>query len=73
MPQLNTRHISSSATPPACCSQVKASGRGQRALRITARVPAGRMRGTLPTSPPPVMWARPFTGTASRSLSTGFT
>jgi hypothetical protein len=73
MPQLNTRHISSSATAPVFCSHWNACGRGQAFLRITARVPRGSTRGTLPVTPPPVMCARPFTGTLSRSFSTGFT
>src|SRR5207245_2609373 len=55
MPQLNTRCISASATLPSCCSQSKTAGRGQEALSMTARVFYGRMRGTLPTRPPPVI------------------
>src|SRR5712691_5798987 len=73
MPQLNTRCISASATLPSRCSHSKTAGRGQEAFPMTALVSSGRMRGILPIRPPPVMWARPLTGSESRSLRTGLT
>jgi len=44
MPQLNTRCISASATPPTRCSQSNSAGRGQARPSMTARVPLGSTR-----------------------------
>src|ERR1051325_2648972 len=56
-PRLNTRLISSSAMLPASPSSRNSGGTVQLATRMRARHPAGRLRGTLSVSPPPVTCA----------------
>ena len=48
-------------------------GRGQARGSMRARTPFGRMRGTLPSKPPPVMCAMPWISKSRSRFSTGFT
>ncbi len=69
MPQLNTRSISSAATPPARASQPNTGGSAQRAASSTATVSSGSTRGKFPGRPPPVMCAAAFSSLARCSAS----
>ena len=72
MPQLKVRSISVSSMAPACCSQLKMSGRGQASGRIrAANRSLASMRGTFSRKPPPVMWAMPRTSASASRASTG--
>ena len=73
MPQLNTRSISSAATPPVRASQANTGGSRQQAASSTATVPSGSTRGRLPGRPPPVMCAAAFSSPARCSASSGRT
>ncbi len=57
-PRLNTRTISSSATPPASATTAKMRGSGHDPRRISAPRPSGRTRLRFPGIPPPVTWAK---------------
>ncbi len=58
MPTLKVRTISSSAMSPRCWMRLKIAGTGHDPVSTSTPRPSGRVRGTLPSQPPPVMWAR---------------
>ena len=66
-PMLKVRHISSARTPPTASSAVKSAGTSHASRSMRAAIPGGSIRGTLPSRPPPVMWARPRISTRERS------
>ena len=69
MPQLKTRASRPRRRRPRAAATGTARGAARRALRITrARRPAAGCAARCPVRPPPVMCARPFTGTLSSSF-----
>ena len=58
---LNTRYISSWDTLPMDCNSENMGGTYHEVVSNRAASPSGNTLGTFSTSPPPVMWAIPFT------------
>ena len=70
---LKTRYISAGSTLPTSWKNLKIGGTSHERQSNTASTPFGSMRGTLSTSPPPVMCAMPWIFTpALRTARTGF-
>jgi thiol-disulfide isomerase/thioredoxin len=66
MPMLNTRSISSVAIPPRACTQGNTAGTCHEPRSSTTCTVSGTIRARFSTSPPPVMWAMPWTTCLTR-------
>ena len=75
-PDPRERHFTgrrNAATLPPLCSQSNTAGRGQASRCSSATTSAGRTRGTLSSSPPPVICAIPLIVVSFIAASTGLT
>ena len=67
------RRVAEIVNEIATADSEQSGGIGQASRCITACNPSGITRGTFSTRPPPVMCARPCTGTSARSLRSDLT